>query len=833
MKAHVLALTVAALSAAVIVPASRASAESAYEPLHARVSFDSGAGLVRGTVDDEWSYAPTNTIVLPGDTLWVDKTGTLELEMAGGSFLRLADGSKVEVVELTPNIVLRGWHGSFYVQRLRRSTGLVTLGTPACDVDVSVDGMVRVDVVGDGSTTVSVRWGEATVRSGSGAGDQVRVGQGRRVNVDVGMLPSTPVFFDWTAEDAFDVWNRDRARLLATGEDAARTPVKVSRTPIGMHDLAPYGEWVYIERVPYWRPTVVVDYVPYRVGHWSYVSGIGHTWVGRYPFCYVTSHYGRWRHHPTYGWVWTYREVWAPAWTATVRYGPHLVWAPLDPYDRPIVVGSATFRVGDVTFSIAASSYSPVDALYVGPVIAYPCTPAIITPAVSVTEIHIWNIYTGSRLRSTPVFRIPGLPVRDYSPRRVIRGPVVRSETAVYARSRVDTLESATGVREFRVAEGSRVPSVRTAMAPSARRAEVRPVSVATEARAPVETELRRMREMSPGTDNTATIARSLRSTRPSTDSDLPTRMGTGAASVEGGRNIRESGSRAASSYERLGQSAPDIGPSEPPTASEGSTLSRTPVTFGRVRTPIPSETPGRSVRAMPEPEAQPSQPDRTVRRIERTQPRLSVPPRPAEAAPPTERLERQGRYITRSDSGLDALRLGGSRYETRPSSPVQTPAPSVEAPSSSSGNTAGRTSVFVRPDRTPISGGAVQPVIPSAPSLRENRSSSRTSRFVPDAAQPALPAPSTSSRVTAPSATQRQSTFSPPLSAPSRPERSVAPSISMPSSPFVPSPAAPVITSPSPPVMSSPRSPTLPSPGGAGGGSATSRPGSTFMRAR
>src|SRR5690606_3241032 len=71
--------------------------------LHGRVSFESGGAMVKGQSGADWSYATVNTLILPGDVLWADESATLEVEMAGGSFVRMADGSRAEVVNVPPD----------------------------------------------------------------------------------------------------------------------------------------------------------------------------------------------------------------------------------------------------------------------------------------------------------------------------------------------------------------------------------------------------------------------------------------------------------------------------------------------------------------------------------------------------------------------------------------------------------------------------------------------------------------------------------------------------------------------------------------------------------
>ncbi|MCP4640016.1 MAG: FecR domain-containing protein, partial [bacterium] len=462
------------------------------ELLHARISFESGGAMVKGTADDEWSYATTNTLVLPGDTLWADEQGMLELELSGGSFLRMADGSKAQIVQVPPSGIVQAWTGSFYVHRIGRSTGDVIVQTPACAVDVPRDSHVRVDVEAQGLTTVSVHWGKASVTTEFGP--TVIVTPGRRAYVEPGLQPSTPVPYDKSREDSFDAWSRERAKLLALGTRTIPLPVPADSVPIGVSDLSVYGEWVYVETRPYWRPTCAVEYVPYRSGHWSYVPGCGYVWVGSYPFCYVTSHYGRWTHNPRYGYIWSYGDAWSPAWVASVRYGSNFVWCPLDPYDQPLAVGSACFDVGGVRISIGASSYCAANDLFVGPCPTYACTSNGLG-YVNARDVYIWNIYAPGSGGRTPPFLGSSALVRDYSPRRVIRGPDMAGPSRRAAKERVPRLESGMGRSTFRSVEATGQRNVRTSPNEPRRAARARSVRVDSEAAINTSAEMRRLEQ--------------------------------------------------------------------------------------------------------------------------------------------------------------------------------------------------------------------------------------------------------------------------------------------------------------------------------------------------
>ncbi len=468
----------------------------AAEPLHARVSISSGGGMIKGATDNDWSYATTNTLVLPGDTLWVDKEGSLEVELAGGVFLRLADQSKAEIVSLPPGMEVRGWTGSFYLQRTARSGGSVRFAGPACYASADPNSMFRVDVQPNGGTVVSVFWGSATVASSAGGATTLREGQ--RSYCDPGLLPSEPVPFSRAQEDSFDAWNRDRAKFLAVGETRVQTPVPVANRPVGYDDLGTYGDWVTVDSAVYWRPTVVVDYVPYRYGRWNYVPGCGYVWVGDYPFCYVTSHYGRWTYRSGYGWLWSYGDVWAPAWVATVRYGSNFVWAPLDPWDRPVSLGGACITVGDVTISIAAASYCPVGPVLVSsPYVVQPCVTNIFINIDDDDDDHIgyWRFYDSYKVPAprapsrdeNVIVRHVGTSVKQYAPERQLRGVEHYKGTTTLASTKVQTLEKESGAPSFikgggqgvRVSQGQ---GVRTASSVKLANEPVRKVSLAPQA---------------------------------------------------------------------------------------------------------------------------------------------------------------------------------------------------------------------------------------------------------------------------------------------------------------------------------------------------------------
>jgi len=577
--------------------------------MHARVSVESGESLVKGLDDADWSAATVNTLLLAGDTLWVDEGGTSEIEFPGGTFLRGADGTKLEMKAFQPAGLVRVWNGSLYVQRLARAVGDFTLETPATKISIDPDTNVRIDVVQGGATTVSVRWGRVTVRANDGSG-AVSAGSGTRVWVDPGMLPSSPVSFDATQEDPLDSWNRERAAILAGAGRTAPKEVVIESTVIGASDLDTYGEWVYVDNRPLWRPTVVVNYVPYRHGYWSQVPTVGYCWTGAYPFSYVTTHYGRWHHTPRYGWCWSYDPVWSPAWVATVRAGDYFVWSPIGYDYRPVYAyGTTTFTIGGVAFGITSTSYVPYGYVNYGPRYVYGCYPEFGRYTTSVTQINVWNINIGRR-DPIPVPYTRPLPVlRDYNPPRSIRGLDVASERGYAASDRVRALESRVDRSSFAADRQAGSRSERTYAAPERRSASTRSVNVrdgAREAgtvtrastRQPMEFEPRIGRAADPTTGRPDdSIARAPRATRGGEERPTPTYTNEdarGARPIPQARRTEEGNSETRSP--QRGGEAPtvrreNIGRTALPAERDSAT--RAP---GRATAPIENDSPrGRS----------------------------------------------------------------------------------------------------------------------------------------------------------------------------------------------------------------------------------------------
>lgn len=120
--------------------------------------------------------------------------------------------------------------------------------------------------------------------------------------------------------------------IFNTNNSHAFTDVRVS-FGFFYQSLAPYGEWIEIEKDFYaWRPiSVRYGWKPYWDGRWVWTR-YGWYWVATEPFGWIVFHYGRWYYDDYYGWIWIPGYEWASAWVEWRYNDSYIGWAPLPPY---------------------------------------------------------------------------------------------------------------------------------------------------------------------------------------------------------------------------------------------------------------------------------------------------------------------------------------------------------------------------------------------------------------------------------------------------------------------------------------------------------------------
>ena len=137
------------------------------------------------------------------------------------------------------------------------------------------------------------------------------------------------------------------------------------------HDqLTPFGAWVEIGGVQYWRPDSALranpDWRPYYdMGRWVQTDN-GLFWQSDYQWGDIPFHYGRWVLYPGMGWLWAPDLVWGPSWVfwRHAEADAAIGWAPL-PVGAVFVDDAFMFngvRVGvDFEFGLGEGCFTFVD----------------------------------------------------------------------------------------------------------------------------------------------------------------------------------------------------------------------------------------------------------------------------------------------------------------------------------------------------------------------------------------------------------------------------------------------------------------------------------------
>jgi hypothetical protein len=173
----------------------------------------------------------------------------------------------------------------------------------------------------------------------------------------------------------------DQVPPYPMAQPVAAPPPPAEETPAPMppeevnfayfHDqLAPFGTWVNVGGLMYWRPDSALaanpDWRPYYdMGQWVQTEN-GLFWQSDYTWGDIPFHYGRWVRDPAMGWLWAPDYVWGPAWVfwRHAEVDGAVGWAPL-PVGAVFVDGVFLFRgvrVGlDFDFGLGEACFTFVD----------------------------------------------------------------------------------------------------------------------------------------------------------------------------------------------------------------------------------------------------------------------------------------------------------------------------------------------------------------------------------------------------------------------------------------------------------------------------------------
>jgi hypothetical protein len=317
-------------------PAPAPAADPEIQQTVARISLlAGGVSFSRGDDPEDWQPPDLNVPMTLGDRVWTGDDGRVELQVHGGSVVRLASRTDLEALNLTGSMKqfsLSLGTASFQVRRLNDDE-VFEVDTPNAAVTFERPGDYRVDVDNDGSSRIQVRRGRALAAAGGG---QVPLSAGDEMDIDGIDAPR----YDIVAvprPDGWDQWVAQRDQRLSQ----ARSYTYVTADIAGVEDLDQYGRWEQIPEYGWtWSPvSVEVGWAPYRAGRWIWQDPWGWTWVAAEPWGWAPYHYGRW---VFYGSRWCWVPIGPPV--RSVAYSPALVafvggsggyvgWFPLAPRD--------------------------------------------------------------------------------------------------------------------------------------------------------------------------------------------------------------------------------------------------------------------------------------------------------------------------------------------------------------------------------------------------------------------------------------------------------------------------------------------------------------------
>jgi hypothetical protein len=308
----------------------------------ANLSHAQGSVVFAPDGEDEWVDLPLNRPLTRGDRVWTDHGARAELHL-GAATVHLDGESHLAFYALDDDAAQLSLTQGSINARVRELAPRENfeIDTPNLAVRALQPGDYRVDVDNErGTTRVLVRSGQAVVFGEQGNSVQLAAGQqatfeGRNLEQVRGQFAGA---------DDFDQWAADRNLR----EDQSITARYVPRHVVGYSQLDAYGTWSADPSYgAVWYPRVtVVNWAPYRYGHWSYIRPWGWTWVDEAPWGFAPFHYGRWALIGT-RWAWVPghfgpRPVYAPALVAfiggsgasisfQIGSGPGIGWYPLAP----------------------------------------------------------------------------------------------------------------------------------------------------------------------------------------------------------------------------------------------------------------------------------------------------------------------------------------------------------------------------------------------------------------------------------------------------------------------------------------------------------------------
>lgn len=457
----------------------------------ARLSFVAGdVSFLRAGVS-EWAAAVENLPLLAGDQIYTASGARAEIQLARGSYIRLAESTALTIADLSDSqsqFEITSGTAIIRVERFASAFQRFEVDTPNSALVLKEDGLYRIEVRSDDESEVIVRNGAAEV---STSDSNFSVKEGQRLSLVTGGQGGIEIAADDTRDD-WDRWSYDRDSTIhqastAVSPDYVNTYETTYSSFYGVSDLSNYGTWTEVSSYGHcWIPRVGSDWAPYRTGQWLWVPRVGWTWLAREPWGWAPYHYGRWVFAQGFGWMWVpgftrypdpsrFRNYyWRPAlvtfFNCPTSRGNYVGWYPLAPgepwrrQDRQLrggdhshlqypAVRNGSERPGDGRSGIRP----PARGVTVVPLEGFNRSDRSRTrPSAPTAEVSDW-IRRGARaglpeIATTPATTAPAIDLGDRnSPRRVAVPPGEIISRPVVTRNRTTTSAGEGQPRERRL----------------------------------------------------------------------------------------------------------------------------------------------------------------------------------------------------------------------------------------------------------------------------------------------------------------------------------------------------------------------------------------------
>jgi len=308
--------------------------------------------------DTQWIAATPNQPFSVGDRIYTRENSHASLAFTGRNFARLYPNTSLDVLSLADDrtqLALRDGSAIFDLGYLAPGE-LFEVATPYGAVDLNQPGLYNVGIDPNGSAVVSVLNGLAQVVGLGGSG---QIGKGEMLTLaaqtaanvalsrvdrrNAGYLVNDyysyqyPQYYDGRYSD-YDAYLNDPYYFDPYRRNTSYQ--YVSEIIPGINDLDYYGDWQNVSGYGYcWRPRVDTGWAPYQQGYWATDYPYGPTWVSSEPWGYAPYHYGRWTDVGNQ-WFWipdaiNTTPIYAPALVAFVPFtqANEIGWVPLGPGD--------------------------------------------------------------------------------------------------------------------------------------------------------------------------------------------------------------------------------------------------------------------------------------------------------------------------------------------------------------------------------------------------------------------------------------------------------------------------------------------------------------------